>query len=166
MRAAALALAILSILPVLGAAVSPVIHTDSAQPAAPASSGQRLDAPLAAAPLKTHLTGPQPFITILCKFADVDAEPMSPAYFEGLFGSGAAGLGRILARGLLRPDQPGRKPGDRLVHPAPSRGRLPKQGELRTRSGSSGGRLCRSRGRRRVLPGFCRHQPGVQLGSG
>ncbi len=92
MRAAALALAILSILPVLGAAVSPVIHADSAQPAAPASSGQRLDAPLAAAPLKTHLTGPQPFITILCKFADVDAEPMSPAYFEGLFGAARPGL--------------------------------------------------------------------------
>ena len=32
MRAAALALTILSILPLLGAAVSPVIHADSTQP--------------------------------------------------------------------------------------------------------------------------------------
>ena len=92
MRAAALALAILSILPLLGAAVSPVIHADSAQPAALASSGQRPDAPLAAAPLKNHLTGPQPFISILCKFADEGDEPMPRAYFEGLFGAARPGL--------------------------------------------------------------------------
>ena len=42
----------------------------------------------------THkrLHGPQPFATILCKFADVTDEPDPPAFFEQLLGSNYPGL--------------------------------------------------------------------------
>jgi M6 family metalloprotease-like protein len=40
----------------------------------------------------TGLRGPQPFATILCKFADVPAEPDTVAYFERLLGSEYPGL--------------------------------------------------------------------------
>ena len=43
-------------------------------------------------PLKSRLSGPQPFVTILCKFADVDDEPMPPSYFEVLLGATRPGL--------------------------------------------------------------------------
>jgi M6 family metalloprotease-like protein len=91
-KATPLALAILSLPFLLGAAVSPLIHADDAQQAVLAPSGQHPDASLAAAPLKTHLSGPQPFITILCKFADEDVEPLSKAYFEELLGAARPGL--------------------------------------------------------------------------
>jgi hypothetical protein len=55
-------------------------------------SSQHPGAAIAAAPLRTHLAGPQPFITILCKLADVNDEPVSPAYFDGLFGAVRPGL--------------------------------------------------------------------------
>ena len=38
------------------------------------------------------LSGPQPFITILCKFADEEAEPMPLAFYEQLFGPARPGL--------------------------------------------------------------------------
>jgi hypothetical protein len=50
-------------------------------------------APLDAIPAKSNgLHGPQPFATILCKFADVSAEPDPIAYFERLLGSAYPGL--------------------------------------------------------------------------
>jgi hypothetical protein len=41
---------------------------------------------------ETRLAGSLPFLTLLCKFADVDAEPQSPAYFAGLLSSDYPGL--------------------------------------------------------------------------
>ena len=92
MRATALALTILSILPLLGAAVSPMIRADSIQAATLTSSAQRAHTQPAVASLKSHLTGPQPFIVLLCKFADRNVEPMAPAYFEDLLGATRPGL--------------------------------------------------------------------------
>ena len=92
MKTTGLALALLLVLSLLTAAKSPFARAGDARPAAAMLSGQRSNARLAAAPLKTHLTGPQPFITILCKFADVDDEPMNQAYFDGLFGAARPGL--------------------------------------------------------------------------
>ena len=43
-------------------------------------------------PTSNSLHGPQPFATILCKFADVPAEPDPVAYFERLLGSAYPGL--------------------------------------------------------------------------
>jgi M6 family metalloprotease-like protein len=39
------------------------------------------------------LSGPQPWVNVLCKFADVAAEPQSLSYFNGLLGEEAPGLG-------------------------------------------------------------------------
>ncbi|MDQ1301383.1 MAG: hypothetical protein QG637_1304 [Chloroflexota bacterium] len=47
--------------------------------------------PAAASP-RSGLKGPQPLATILCKFADVPAEPDPVAYFERLLGSAYPGL--------------------------------------------------------------------------
>lgn len=38
------------------------------------------------------LSGPQPWISILCKFSDVPAEPKSLSYFQGMYGSSYPGL--------------------------------------------------------------------------
>lgn len=46
----------------------------------------------AASSAQPGLRGPQPFATILCKFADVPAEPDRVAYFERLLGSAYPGL--------------------------------------------------------------------------
>jgi hypothetical protein len=43
-------------------------------------------------PAQTPPVGPQPFITILCKFANTSAEPASPAHFEALLTGGADSL--------------------------------------------------------------------------
>ena len=166
MRAAALALAILSILPLLGAAVSPVIHADSTQPAALTSSGQRPDATLAAAPLKNHLTGPQPFISILCKFADEDDEPLPPAYFEGLFGAARPGLAdywREVSYGQISLE------GSRTVGwyalSRPSTEYLAVT-ETEARLNPADGRLYTGGGRRCPLPGLCGDQPYLQQDPG
>ena len=166
MRATALALAILSILPLLGAAVSPVIHADSAQPAALASSGQRPDAPLAAAPPKNHLTGPQPFISILCKFADEDGEPVPPAYFEGLFGAARPGLAdywREVSYGQISLE------GSRTVGwytlPRPSTEYL-AVAEAEARLDRLMDDCIRVGGRRCPLPGLCGDQPHLQQDPG
>ena len=53
---------------------------------------QETDIQPSAAPVEARLSGPQPFITILCKFADRDDEPKPPAFFEGLFGAAHPGL--------------------------------------------------------------------------
>jgi hypothetical protein len=91
MKTTALAVALIFLLSLLTTVTSPFAEmSDSRKAAMP--SGQRPGAPLAAAPLKTHLTGPQPFVTILCKFADADAGPVSAAYFDGLFSAVRPGL--------------------------------------------------------------------------
>ena len=38
------------------------------------------------------VSGPQPWISILCKFADVADEPKTPAYFQGMYSSTYPGL--------------------------------------------------------------------------
>jgi len=48
-------------------------------------------APLAALGIEP-VTGPQPWVNILCKFADVTTEPRSAAWIQGEFGSTAPGL--------------------------------------------------------------------------
>jgi len=50
----------------------------------PAESGGEADA--------EAITGPQPFITIMCKFKGVAAEPKNLAYFQGMYGSTYPGL--------------------------------------------------------------------------
>jgi hypothetical protein len=86
-----LAAALLFVLSLLTAAKSPFAGISDARPRA-SSSSRRPVVAIAAAPLKTHIAGSQPFITILCKFADVNDEPVSPAYFDGLFGAVRPGL--------------------------------------------------------------------------
>jgi M6 family metalloprotease-like protein len=39
------------------------------------------------------VSGPQPWVNVLCKFADVSTEPQSLSYFNGLLGEEAPGLG-------------------------------------------------------------------------
>jgi len=39
------------------------------------------------------LSGPQPWVNVLCKFSDVSAEPKPASYFDGLLGEAAPGLG-------------------------------------------------------------------------
>ena len=38
------------------------------------------------------ITGPQPWVSVMCKFADVPAEPQPLSYFEGMYGSAYPGL--------------------------------------------------------------------------
>ena len=91
MKAIALALSALFILPLLAAAVGPAVLADAGQTASPGPA-QVADIQPSAAPVEARLSGPQPFITILCKFADNDDEPKPPAFFEGLFGAAHPGL--------------------------------------------------------------------------
>jgi hypothetical protein len=44
-------------------------------------------------PAGSPVEGPHPFLTVLCKFADVAGEPETPAFFERLLGSQYSGLG-------------------------------------------------------------------------
>jgi len=38
------------------------------------------------------LTGSQPWVSILCKFSDINAEPQNLAYFQGLYSNNAGGM--------------------------------------------------------------------------
>lgn len=53
----------------------------------PTSSSSSLDS--------STLSGSQPWINVLCKFADVSSEPHSPSYFDGLIGETEPGLGHF-----------------------------------------------------------------------
>ena len=91
MKVVALAVSALLVLPVLAAAIGPIALADFGPDAlrepAPVAGSQPLVAPASA-----RVSGPQPFITILCKFADNDNEPQPATYFEGLFGAAHPGL--------------------------------------------------------------------------
>jgi hypothetical protein len=91
MRAIALALSALLILPLLAAAVEPGVLADAGQSVLQVPA-QEEDSQPSAAPVGARLSGPQPFITILCKFADEDDEPKPLSFFEGLFGAAHPGL--------------------------------------------------------------------------
>lgn len=82
MRAVVFVLAIMLLLPWSATDISPRVHAGDAQQ----------EALPAAAPVTSRLSGPQPFITILCKFADVGDEPLPPSYFEALLGAAHPGL--------------------------------------------------------------------------
>jgi M6 family metalloprotease-like protein len=77
--------------------VSAVIIAASAQPAAHAAlrkpaPATSLSGPSGYAVSAIALSGPQPFITLLCRFSDIAAEPAPPSYFEGLLGATSPGL--------------------------------------------------------------------------
>jgi M6 family metalloprotease-like protein len=77
--------------------VSALIVAASVQPAAYASPHQpsiaaSLSGPTGFAAPEIALSGPQPFITLLCRFSDIAAEPAPPSYFEGLLGTTSPGL--------------------------------------------------------------------------
>lgn len=75
---AGLSLAVLAL--VLAAAMPPVTMT-AAGPAVPLAASH------------AGVFGPQPFVTVLCKFAGSHDEPFVSAYFDALLGDTAPGLG-------------------------------------------------------------------------
>ena len=54
-------------------------------------AGGALSAPAEAS--ASALSGPQPWVNVLCKFLDVSAEPKPASYFDGLLGEAEPGLG-------------------------------------------------------------------------
>jgi hypothetical protein len=64
-----------------------LLHSDLQQPTL------RVDQiSLAAAPEAPEVNGPQPWVSLMCKFADIPAEPENLAYFQNMYGSTYPGL--------------------------------------------------------------------------
>jgi hypothetical protein len=64
------------------------------------------------------VSGAQPFISIMCKFADYSSEPKDLTYFQGMYGSGLSRPEPLLARGIIQLHQCHGQHGRGLVHSA------------------------------------------------